>query len=431
MLGFKHMQRPSIVRLPEGLRDGARHVASVLSGAGHRVYLVGGAVRDLALGIEPVDADLATSATPDEVERLFANTHAVGKAFGTVVVHEHGLDFQVTTFRTEAGYHDARRPAEVRFGSSVEEDAARRDFTCNALYLEPLTDEILDPTGGLEDLEARRLRCVGKAEERFAEDGLRLLRLARLAARFGFEVEPATLAAAARAASALRGVSAERVLGELERMAEGRAPGRALALLREIGVLPLLPGTGPVLHADPASLEARCTAVAALGPACGSVRFLAALLRPSGAIAFPTARDAVLELRPSRALLDGIVAAWALEPELGACLEQLAGGRARRSRWVRLARAPAFEDACALWTAWNGERLARELETLRARARELRPDELVPRPFLVSDDLARAGIPRGPRWSQLLRQAEELQLDGELANLEQARAWLAERARER
>jgi len=431
VLRFKTMQRPTIARLPGGLRDGARHVAGVLSAAGHHAYLVGGAVRDLALGLEPADADLATSATPDEIERLFPSTHAVGKAFGTVVVHEGQLDFQVTTFRTEAGYHDARRPAEVRFGRSVEEDAARRDFTCNALYLHPLTDEVLDPTGGLADLDARRLRCVGQPDERFAEDGLRLLRLARLAAHFGLEVEPETMAGAARAVAAIRGVSAERVLAELERMAAGPAPGRALALLREMGVLPLLPGTRTVLRLDPQSLEARAAAVAALGPACGSVRFLGALLRPSARVADPIARDAVLELRPSRALLDGIVAAWALEPELERCFEELTGDRLQRSRWLRLVRAPAFEDALALWTAWNGERRAREIEVLRAKARELGPEQLFPRPVLSSDDLAQAGIPRGPRWSELLREAEQLQLDGELSSAEDARAWLARRTRER
>src|SRR5262249_31126723 len=154
-------------------------------------------------------------------ERLFATTHAVGRAFGTVVVRSGELDLQVTTFRSETGYDDARRPSEVRFGTSLEEDAARRDFTCNALYLDPLTDELRDPTGGLADLAAGRLRCVGEPAARFAEDGLRLLRLARFAAQLGLTVEVGTAAGAAASLEALRGVSPERELNELTRMAEG------------------------------------------------------------------------------------------------------------------------------------------------------------------------------------------------------------------
>src|SRR5262245_13356451 len=172
------MQRPTVAHLPGELARAARAIAVVLARAGRRGWLVGGAVRGLALGVEPRDADLATAATPDEIERLFPRTYAVGKAFGTVVVHSGAADVQVTTFRTESAYKDARRPDEVRFGTSLEEDAARRDFTCNALYLDPLSDEFRDPTGGLDDLELRRLRCVGDPARRFAEDGLRLLRLA-------------------------------------------------------------------------------------------------------------------------------------------------------------------------------------------------------------------------------------------------------------
>src|SRR5437867_2007197 len=190
------MRRPTMEHLPLELARAARTVAGVLGTAGHRTWLVGGAVRDLALGIEPKDADLASAARPEEIEALFPSTHAVGRAFGTVVVRCGTADLQVTTFRAEAGYDDARRPSHVRFGTTLVEDAARRDFTCNALYLDPLNDEFIDPTGGLADLAARRLRCVGDPVQRFAEDGLRLLRLARLAAEHGLAIDQATHAGA-------------------------------------------------------------------------------------------------------------------------------------------------------------------------------------------------------------------------------------------
>jgi tRNA nucleotidyltransferase/poly(A) polymerase len=405
--------------LPEPLAHAVTVAARTLLEAGHRAWLVGGAVRDVALGLTPGDGDLASAATPDEIEGLFAVTHAVGKAFGTVVVRLEGVDLQITTFRTEGDYRDGRRPGAVAFGTSLEEDAARRDFTCNALFLDPLTDELHDPTGGLADLAAGRLRCVGAAARRFSEDGLRLLRLARLAAQFGLALEAETLAAARGSLDALRGVSAERVLAEFVRMADGPAPGRALGLLAEPGAA-----------VGEAGLEERVAAVARLGPSPGARRFLATLFRVRSPGAEERARAALQGLRVARALGDSIARTWELERELAACLVDLAGGRLRRSRWIRLARAEEFEDALALWRAWHGGDEPEALGQLLGRVAALAPESRAPAPFVRSADLARAGVPRGPRWSQLLREAEDLQLDGELASPEAARAWLERRARE-
>jgi tRNA nucleotidyltransferase/poly(A) polymerase len=196
-------------------------VAERLAGAGHRVWLVGGAVRDLALGRQPKDLDLASAAVPEEVERLFDRTVSVGREFGTVLVLAGGRELQHTTFRSESGYADRRHPDRVAYGSSLEGDARRRDFTCNALYLDPLADEFRDPEGGLEDLRAGRLCAVGDAAERFREDGLRLIRMARFAARLDLEPAPELVAAARAEAGALEGVSPERTLGELERIFSG------------------------------------------------------------------------------------------------------------------------------------------------------------------------------------------------------------------
>src|SRR6185503_18536023 len=140
---------------------------------------VGGAVRDLALGLPPHDVDLASRLTPDELEGRFPKSASVGRAFGSMVLVVDGIPLQHTTFRSEHGYADARRPDQVRYGATLEEDASRRDFTCNALYLDPLSDELCDPQEGLADLRSALLRCVGDPAARFAEDGLRILRLAR------------------------------------------------------------------------------------------------------------------------------------------------------------------------------------------------------------------------------------------------------------
>ncbi len=425
------MHPPSVRGLPEPLSRAVTSVARTLERAGHRAWLVGGAVRDLVLGLEPKDADLATPARPEEIEALFERTHAVGKAFGTVVVRVEGIDLQVTTFRAERDYRDGRRPADVRFGTSLAEDAARRDFTCNALFLDPLDDEFLDPTGGLEDLVARRLRCVGDPQERFAEDGLRLLRLARLAANYGLEVEPFTRAAAARSLGSLRGVSAERVLAELERMAAGLAPGRAVRILADIGALKrVIPGLQDLTTPDGnAALDRRCAAVESLGAACGTRRFLGALCRPLVREQLERTVEGLRALRAPRAIVESVARAWELEAELEACLAGLASGAIRRSSWLRLVRSQDFEDALAVWRAWHPLERERELAELSRRTLELPEAERFPVPWITSEDLAQAGIPRGPRWSELLREAEDLQLDGAFSSRPRALAWLAERAR--
>ncbi len=410
--------------LPAEFARAARSVAVVLGAAGHRAWLVGGAVRDLALEVEPQDVDLASAARPDEVEALFPATVPVGRAFGTVVVRSGALDLQVTTFRAEAGYDDARRPSHVHFAISLEEDAARRDFTCNALYLDPLNDELVDPTGGLLDLAARRLRCVGDAGQRFAEDGLRLLRLARLAAHHGLAIDEASQAGARASLEALRGVSPERVLAELVRMAEGAAPARAVRLLFELGVLQRLPGAGAL--GQDAALAERVEALARLEGA-GCERFFATLFHPRKGAGMQAALEAFWTLRPARDLHRRVGRILERAQELTQLLRALTGGEVRRSRWIRVVRSVEFETALAVWNAWNPG----EFEPQRARLAELaastEPAQLRPTVLVTSAELARAGIPRGPRWSELLRAGEDAQLDGELTDLASARAWLARR----
>ena len=384
-------------------------MAARLQEIGRQAWIVGGAVRDLALGIPAQDVDLATDAHPSEVERLFERTAAVGKAFGTVIVLGGEREVQVTTFRTERGYSDARRPDEVTFGTSVAEDAARRDFTCNAMYLGPTSDELHDPTGGLSDLGAGRLVCVGDATERFREDGLRLLRLARFAAAFGLEVDEETRAAAQASVGRVVGVSAERLHGELVRVAAGREPGRALRLLEEIDVLRrILPG-----------VELDVPAVERLGPEPGPVRMLAALLRGGR-------RAQALEgLRPSRDERARVEAAWSAEDALRELARREDGGS--RSELVLFLREPGFEDGLALLRARVGSTAEDGLEPLLALRASLPAAKLRPEPFLTSQDLARSGVSPGPAFGALLAEAERLQLDLVLADRAAALRWLEER----
>jgi tRNA nucleotidyltransferase/poly(A) polymerase len=175
---------------------------------------VGGCVRDFLLGRDPQDYDIATSARPEQVEKLFKRTVAVGKKFGVMVVLEDGHQFQVATFRAEADYQDGRHPGQVIF-ADAEADAQRRDFTVNGLFYDPVTEKTHDWVGGQKDLCAGIIRTIGAPEERFAEDHLRLLRAVRFAARLGFEIEPKTFAAIQTLAPKIRFISAERIRDEL------------------------------------------------------------------------------------------------------------------------------------------------------------------------------------------------------------------------
>ncbi len=215
----------------------ARDICAVLRKAGFRALFAGGCVRDLLMGVEPKDYDIATNALPEQVMTLFPRNAPVGAAFGVVmVIRPEGL-FEVATFRTDGPYLDGRRPAEVSY-CAEEEDAARRDFTINAMFLDPERDEVIDSVGGRDDLASRVLRAVGDPAARFREDKLRLLRAVRFTARLGFALDPDTRAAILAEADSLHaGVSVERVREELVKMfTEGRA-GTALALLEEMGLL--------------------------------------------------------------------------------------------------------------------------------------------------------------------------------------------------
>jgi len=246
--------------------DAALRVVAELRAAGHEAYLAGGCVRDLLLGRVPEDYDVATSATPDVVLGLFPRTFAVGAHFGVVLVATcDGADgagapkadaeeaeyvlTEVATFRSDGAYLDGRHPDAVRYTKSAEEDVRRRDFTINGLLLdalraadhlespEDLRAAVIDYVGGLADLDAGVVRAIGRAEERFEEDRLRMLRGVRFAARFGFELEAGTAAAIRRLAAKTTAVSRERVRDELTKMlTEGRAR-RAFELLDETGLL--------------------------------------------------------------------------------------------------------------------------------------------------------------------------------------------------
>lgn len=221
----------------------SRTVITRLNELGYEAVFVGGAVRDFLLGKEPTDIDIATSATPEQVKSVFKNTIDLGTEHGTVLVIESGEPIEVTTYRTEGTYSDNRRPDEVHFVTSLEEDLKRRDFTINALALR-IDGEVVDPFNGREDLSTKTIRAVGNASERFNEDALRMIRAVRFVSVLGFELESSTKESITTLSSTIKTLSVERIKTEFDKLFQGRFAHDALKLLTETNLseeLPLFP----------------------------------------------------------------------------------------------------------------------------------------------------------------------------------------------
>ena len=295
------------------LDPGAALLLDALHGAGHAAYAVGGCVRDSLLGLDPHDWDLCTSARPEQVMALFGEEKCIptGLQHGTVTVKQGGRLYETTTFRTEGAYSDGRHPDAVCFVPDVREDLARRDFTINAMAYSA-EEGLIDPFGGRDDLAAHLVRAVGEPERRFEEDALRILRLYRFAARFGFAIDPATGAAARALGPHLDCVSAERIQEELLKLLAAPRPGSYL----EPAVLAVvLPELEP--EEQPERFAELCRTIDRIEPTAENVPArLAALLWPLGEAG---ARKALRKLKCSNALTDEVTA---LEREAGG------GGRA-------------------------------------------------------------------------------------------------------
>lgn len=383
-------------------------LAQTLSAAGHEVWCVGGAVRDAMLGISHLDWDLATSAHPPVVQKLFRRTIPVGLKFGTVgVLDRNGRMHEVTTFRRDI--RTDGRHAEVEFGASLNDDLARRDFTINAMAWDPLAERLEDPFDGQGDLERQLVRAVGRADDRFTEDRLRALRAIRFAARFGFRIESQTWSAIRDSAPHLGRLSAERVKQELDKtMEQVSRPSVALIMWQQSGAF-------RALVPDLAEASARqFLAVDAL-PAPGlRTRPLRRTLRFAALFAaVPVGRlpASLKALKFSNLEITAIVAlagSWAeLGPSLGARLQQPEPlrdeelrpwaariGRLRVSAFVRLAAAHWWADAQLGQAAPDAARwrtLYRRLVQVAFRD-PLELGDLV----VNGDDLRRAGIAAGP-----------------------------------
>jgi poly(A) polymerase len=391
-------------------RSAPCEVVAALRKAGHEAWLAGGCVRDLLLGRTPADYDVATSATVDEVRSVFRRTIPVKPELGVTMVLWEDERIEVTTFRTEGPYLDGRRPSQVG-PATAELDVQRRDFTINGLLLDPTSGDIADHVGGLADLESGVLRCIRDPSERFGEDHLRILRAVRFAVRFGFRIEPATWDAMVGLSSQVGQLSGERIHEELEKMSTQGPFRKSLELLLDSGVLRAIsPELAQALESTPARgrlgqwCETGFPPIPALWPA-----FLGMPLcpwfegfRPGQPGKVLPAHERFLErVRASKAEIEASSLVWTQWPVLHAPLPTPSGLAPifRNRQW------PVLKAILQSQVRSGLEPLPplEELEAIAARVPAAPP--------ALGAAFQEAGIPKGPKLGDAIREIDRRMLD--------------------
>lgn len=403
-------------------RQFAVEIVARLRQAGFQAYWAGGCVRDELLGRDPKDYDVATDATPDEVRSLFGfrRTLALGAAFGVIsVLGPHGAgQVEVATFRRDMSYSDGRHPDAVVF-STPEEDAARRDFTINGLFFDPIDNRVIDFVGGQADLKAGRVRAIGRPEERLAEDKLRMLRAVRFTATFRFSLDDATRLAVQRMAGEITTVSPERIAMEMRRMLVDPNRVTAARLLVDMGLAAaVLPEIVPHDETERVRLDRALAVLDALA-APGFPLALAALLQTM--VVPERVADVGRRWRLSNKETDRAV--WLVEYRDG-----LRG--APRKPWSEVQPllvhdgAPDLVALCEATLRAEGGDPA-DVDWCRSMLARRR-DELDPPPLVNGNDLLRHGVPAGPAYRELLERVRAAQLDGRVHNQAEALALVDE-----
>ncbi|MGE5569348.1 MAG: CCA tRNA nucleotidyltransferase [Rhodospirillales bacterium] len=426
----------------------ATRIVERLRESGRQAYWVGGCVRDVLLGREPRDFDVATDARPEEVVALFPRSRLVGAHFGVVLVRNDGDEVEVATFRSDHSYRDGRRPESVVFETDPRQDVMRRDFTINGLLMDPRTGEVLDFVEGRRDLDARLVRAIGDPEIRFAEDHLRMLRAIRLAARFGFQIEEATFAAIRRLHAKIRLISAERIRDELIRILTEGGARRGFELLDESGLLEdILPEVAamkgvrqpPEFH--PEGDVWTHTLMMLEGMRNPSpVLALAVLLHDVGKP--PTFRVADRIRFDEHAEVGARMAVRILSrlrfsnQEIARVEELIANHlrfkdvtRMRESKLKRFMRMENFDEHLELHRldCVMSHGMLDNYEFLKRKLAEAPREELKPQPLINGYDLIAAGYKPGPLFKQILNTVEDFQLEGRIKTREEALALVRER----
>ncbi len=433
------------------MKSSAIHVIQTLAAAGHQALLAGGCVRDSLLGREAKDYDVATSARPEDVVKLFPGSMTVGAHFGVVVVPRDGHNIEVATFRRDSGYTDGRRPNSVTF-TTAEEDAQRRDFTINGLFLDPLKDEVLDFVGGRADLEAKIIRAIGDPQQRFAEDHLRLLRAVRFATVLGFDIEPATWAAICELAPNIASISAERVRDELSKTLIHPSRLTGFDLLVSSGLIGVivpeiltLQGCEqpPQFHPE-GDVFIHTRLMLSLLPADASLLVVLSVLfhdiaKPATQTVDETGRirfnghdklgaemtDAILRrLKFPNHVIEPVVESVANH------MTFINVPKMRTAKLKRFMARPGFEDEMQLHRAdcLGSHGGLDNFEFVREKQREFASEPLIPPRLVTGAELIKLGWKSGPALGSVLNAIQNHQLEGALQSREEALEWLQKNA---
>jgi poly(A) polymerase len=427
-------------------REKAISVVQRLRGEGYEAYLAGGCVRDMLLHRPPQDFDIATSARPEDLQRIFPHTVPVGAQFGVVLVLLQDEAFEVASFRYDGPYLDGRRPAEVRYGS-LQEDIQRRDFTINGMMYDPVDDRVIDLVDGRRDLERRVIRAIGDPRLRFQEDRLRMMRAVRFAASLNFAVEAETFDAIRQSAPSIARIAWERIGDEVTRLLTEGGARRGFELLDESGLLAVLLPEISALKGTPQSpdyhpegdvfqhtmlllghLDSAASETLAYGCLLHDVAKPVCLRREGQRITFygHTERGAMMaeeilkRLKRSRSVWEQV--AYLVRNHL----RHVQAPQMRLSTLKRFLRQEGVEELLELTRidalSSNGD--LRYYRFCKERLVELKDEEIRPEPLLRGGDLIALGLKPGPIFTDILRQAEDAQLGGELQSREEALQWL-------
>jgi poly(A) polymerase len=427
-------------------RDLAEKICSILRACGNQAYLVGGCVRDLELGREPADYDVCTDARPDRVQELFPHSLAVGAKFGVILVVEEGVQVEVATFRSDVGYSDGRHPDHVVYSDTPQEDVRRRDFTINGLLMNPATRELLDFVGGRADLMSGIVRAIGDPRLRFAEDKLRMLRGVRFAARFGFRIEPGTMAAAQGLASQITQVSPERIRDELTKLLTEGSARRGFELLDETGLLPIvLPDIArmkgveqpPQYHPEGDVWIHTRMMLEMLQPNCSPTLAWGVLLHDVGKPpTFAPATGPGTRIRfdghaeVGTRMAEHICHALRFSNDETEQISTLVANhmrfkdvqQMRTATLKRFVRLPRFEEHLELnlLDCLSSHRNLDAYTYVQQFLVETPAEKVYPPKLVTGDDLREMGLIPGPRFREILLAVEEAQLEGRLSDRESA-----------
>ena len=425
----------------------AREIAAHLRESGHIAYFAGGCVRDIVRGQTPKDFDIATDAKPENVQKLFPRTYAVGAHFGVILVLENGFQFEVATFRSDEAYIDGRHPSAVHF-SSPEEDAKRRDFTINGMFYDPVAEEVIDFVGGRADIAAKVVRAIGDAAQRFAEDRLRMLRAVRFATVLGYKIDSQTWDALVANAASVNKISAERIREELARIFLSPNRMRGWDLLDSSGLMrAILPEIDAMkgckqpeqFHPEGDVFEHTRLMLQFL-PEKVSVPLVFSVLlhdvaKPRTAVVDETGRirfnghdrigaemteEIMRRLRFSGAEIDATVE-MVRQHMVFKDVPKMRVAKLRRF----MAR-PTFDDELELHRVdcEGSHRMLDNYEFLLRKRDEFANEPIVPPPLVRGDDLIALGLKPGPKFGEILEAIETRQLEGNLRSREEALDWL-------